>query len=88
MSKRRTRKQKEKAKHAFNLHLNLNSQANVNRQSLNSLSYNFDNLNVLKSPKSIGVYQELASIKADIKRSLFLTSLILASEVVIYFILK
>ncbi len=97
MSKRRTRKQKEQARHEFLLRWEpqytltteakkTSSEINVKRQIDNTNYVQKPNNYLIKRTDYSGQIENLALIKKDIKKSLFLTGLILASELVIYFL--
>ena len=103
MAKRRTRKQKETAKHRFSLAPNTGAGFKLSRQRLDKLASSDGyvkgqikskaktrKIRILKKEKAKDTAKpdESVSIKRDITRSVFLASLILSLEVVIYFILQ
>lgn len=101
MTKKRTRKQKKKARHQFIIRWEANFSDAKENQAKNKLSEadvkwqngsnkkdrRFENLNK-KIPNYSGRIDNLASIKRDLFKSLSLAALILASELVLYFIWK
>lgn len=103
MAKKRTRKQKETAKHRFSLAPNTGAGFKLSKERLGKLASTDGYVKgqfkkgskTLKSRKAKGEKakdtakpSESASIKRDIARSVFLASLILSLEVVIYFVLR
>jgi len=97
MAKRRTKSQKEKAKHSFTVSWKpTNSsrieakkgyfEAGVNRQKNFEPSSTTSPAQQNNIPVYSGQIVGLASIKKDIRKSLILAALILASEVMIYLI--
>lgn len=94
MSKRRTRKQKENASHNFSVSwkpTDLKSNrskigSSVKNQNTIPISVNNSNIDVGNSAKYTDKYFNLASMKRDLIKSLTFASLILASELVLYFI--
>ena len=103
MAKRRTRKQKVTAKHQFIQAPNTDTRFKLSRQRLDQIASpdgyvkgqikpkaKTRKIRILKKEKAKDTAKpdESASIKRDIARSVFLASLILSLEVVIYFILR
>lgn len=91
MGKRRTKKQKQKAKHTFTIKwepssTNRKIEPDVNRQFNNEFGSKPVEAKIQKQTKSTGLIADLPSIKKNILKSLILSSLILVSEVVLYFI--
>ena len=100
MAKRRTRAQKEKARHSFNVSWSptpsvnqteakkARLEADVKRQTKSNLkAENLDNIDTKNTVYSVKG-TKLGSIKKDIAKSLILSALILASEVVLYLVLS
>ncbi len=98
MAKRRTRKDKEKAKHQFTIswkpsQSKIKSEAknkafepNVKRQFKYTDKKPGYSDNKLKETYLSEKSYDLASIKKDMLRSLILATIILASEIVLYFV--
>lgn len=89
MPKRRTRKQKETARHPFTIHWEPKKkdfEANVKRQFQDCPKHSGSKTNLEKKSENTQEMANLALIKKDIVKSLVLAALILASEVVIYFL--
>ena len=93
MAKRRTRKQKETAKHQFKLsEERLDKLASAEGYVKGQFKKGFKTPKSRKAKgekaKDTAKLDESASIKRDITRSVFLASLILSLELVIYFVLR
>jgi hypothetical protein len=89
MGKRRTRKDKEKARHQFLYSWatepkKATSEANVNRQLKKPLEAKIQVTGSAKMAKNLAQVYDLASVRADITKSLIIASLILGAELVIY----
>jgi len=83
MAKRRTRAQKEKARHSFTV--SWSPTPSVNQTEAKKARLEADvKKNTVYSVKGT----KLGSIKKDIAKSLILSALILASEVVLYLVLS
>lgn len=91
MSKKRTREQKSKAKHSFVVSWTNNtyqapSRMVVNRQTESAGTKAKSKKEPKESAHLLDKDSDLTSIKKSIVKSLILTSLILATEVVLYFL--
>ena len=89
MGKRRTKKNKEQARHQFlytwaNEPNKTSAKANVNRQLKNPNEATLPISSSTKMTVNQAQVYNLASVKADIIKSLIIASLILGAELVIY----
>ncbi|OGM57798.1 hypothetical protein A3E46_01820 [Candidatus Woesebacteria bacterium RIFCSPHIGHO2_12_FULL_46_16] len=89
MAKRRTRKQKEEARHSFALSWSPeakkdHSELDVKGHLKNEAGRSLGQASTTKSADLLAKETSLASIKRDILKSIFLASLILGTELVLY----